>query len=77
MIDPSGVYWVRRRERERASLFSSIIQGYFGCAIGKGKQAAKTEIEKLKVIKAFVNDLNFLQLEELTCREAIKEAAKM
>ena len=40
------------------------LQGYFGCAIGKGKQQAKTEIEKLK-------------LSELTCREAIKEVARM
>ena len=29
-------------------LFS--LQGYHGCAIGKAKQNAKTEIEKLKVI---------------------------
>ena len=27
------------------------MQGYHGCAIGKAKQAAKTEIEKLKVMK--------------------------
>lgn len=26
-----------------------FVQGYHGCAIGKGKQSAKTEIEKLKV----------------------------
>ena len=26
-----------------------ICQGYFGCAVGKGKQEAKTEIEKLNV----------------------------
>ena len=25
------------------------VQGYYGCAVGKAKQAAKTEIEKLKV----------------------------
>jgi len=25
------------------------LQGYYGCAVGKAKQAAKTEIEKLKV----------------------------
>ncbi|XP_003391602.2 PREDICTED: proteasome subunit alpha type-3-like [Amphimedon queenslandica] len=43
---------------------SGVYWGYFGCAIGKGKQAAKTEIEKLK-------------LQELTCREAINEAAKI
>ena len=26
-----------------------VLQGYYGCAIGKAKQNAKTEIEKLKV----------------------------
>lgn len=26
-----------------------MLQGYWGCAIGKAKQAAKTEIEKLQV----------------------------
>lgn len=41
-----------------------IVQGYYGCAIGKAKASAKTEIEKLK-------------LSEMTCREAIKHAARM
>ena len=41
-----------------------IRQGYRGCAIGKGRQLAKTEIEKLK-------------LEEMTCREAVDEAARI
>lgn len=26
-----------------------FLQGYWGCAVGKAKQAAKTEIEKLQV----------------------------
>lgn len=26
-----------------------LFQGYWGCAIGKARQAAKTEIEKLQV----------------------------
>jgi 20S proteasome subunit alpha 7 len=38
--------------------------GYLGVGIGKAKQAAKTEIEKLK-------------LGELTCEQLIKEAAKI
>eukprot|EP00695_Tsukubamonas_globosa_P004026 TRINITY_DN982_c0_g1_i1.p1 TRINITY_DN982_c0_g1~~TRINITY_DN982_c0_g1_i1.p1 ORF type:complete len:271 (-),score=115.71 TRINITY_DN982_c0_g1_i1:45-800(-) len=38
--------------------------GYHGIAIGKARQAAKTEIEKLK-------------LSELTCRQAVIEIAKM
>ncbi|KAI9090511.1 nucleophile aminohydrolase [Phlyctochytrium arcticum] len=43
---------------------SGVYYGFFGCAIGKGRQVAKTEIEKLK-------------LTELTCREAVKEAARI
>jgi 20S proteasome subunit alpha 7 len=43
---------------------SGVYWGYVGCAVGKAKQAAKTEIEKLKT-------------DELTCHEAVKEAAKM
>jgi len=43
---------------------SGLSYGYFGCAIGKAKQAAKTEIEKLK-------------LKDMTCKELLKEAAKI
>ncbi|CAN1253229.1 Proteasome subunit alpha type-3 [Linum perenne] len=43
---------------------SGISHRYFGAAIGKGKQAAKTEIEKLK-------------LSEMTCREGVLEVAKI
>lgn len=43
---------------------SGVYWGYRGCAIGKGRTLAKTEIEKLK-------------LEEMTCREAINEAARI
>jgi len=43
---------------------SGVYWGYRGCAIGKGRQLAKTEIEKLK-------------LEEMTCREAVDEAARI
>ncbi|RUS23847.1 nucleophile aminohydrolase, partial [Jimgerdemannia flammicorona] len=43
---------------------SGVYWGYHGCAVGKGKQVAKTEIEKLK-------------LSEMTVREAVKEAARM
>lgn len=39
-------------------------QGYRGCAIGKGRQLAKTEIEKL-------------DLENLTCKEVLASAATM
>lgn len=40
------------------------MQGYHGAAIGKGRQLAKTELEKLK-------------LTELTTRQAVLEAARM
>ncbi|RXN19249.1 proteasome subunit alpha type-3 [Labeo rohita] len=56
--------------REEASNFRSNyghdipLKGYWGCAIGKAKQAAKTEIEKL-------------QMKDMTCRELVKEVAKI
>lgn len=40
------------------------MQGYNGAAVGKGRQLAKTELEKLK-------------LAELSTREAVIEAARM
>lgn len=43
---------------------SGISYGYYGCAAGKAKQNAKTEIEKLK-------------LENMTMKEAVKEVAKI
>lgn len=43
---------------------SGLSYRYFGCALGKGRMSAKTEIEKLK-------------LSEMTCRQALKEIAKI
>ncbi|XP_063538765.1 proteasome subunit alpha type-3 [Cydia strobilella] len=43
---------------------SGVSFSYFGCAVGKAKQAAKTEIEKLK-------------LADLTVKELVKEAARI
>eukprot|EP01089_Gocevia_fonbrunei_P000083 TRINITY_DN1006_c0_g1_i1.p1 TRINITY_DN1006_c0_g1~~TRINITY_DN1006_c0_g1_i1.p1 ORF type:complete len:251 (+),score=58.16 TRINITY_DN1006_c0_g1_i1:291-1043(+) len=43
---------------------SGISYGYYGCAIGKGARAAKTELEKL-------------DLENMTAREAAIEAARI
>lgn len=40
------------------------VQRFFGTAVGKGRQGAKNEIEKLK-------------LEEMSCREGIQAVAKM
>uniref|UniRef100_F7EMD2 Proteasome subunit alpha type-3 n=1 Tax=Callithrix jacchus TaxID=9483 RepID=F7EMD2_CALJA len=43
---------------------SGVSYSYWGCAIGKARQAAKTEIEKL-------------QMKEMTCRDIVKEVAKI
>ncbi|KAF8317031.1 20S proteasome subunit [Cantharellus anzutake] len=43
---------------------SGIYHGYHGAAVGKGRQLAKTELEKLK-------------LSEMTIREAVIEAARI
>lgn len=43
---------------------SGVPLGYNGCAIGKAKQAAKTEIEKLK-------------FDNISCTDGCKEAAKI
>ncbi len=43
---------------------SGVYYGYWGCAIGKARQAAKSEIEKLKFA-------------ELGARDAVKEAARI
>jgi 20S proteasome subunit alpha 7 len=43
---------------------SGLSWGYFGCAAGKAAAAARTQIEKL-------------DLKNLTCKEAVVEAAKM
>ncbi|KAK7061568.1 proteasome subunit alpha type [Favolaschia claudopus] len=43
---------------------SGVFYGYHGAAVGKGRQLAKTELEKLK-------------LSELTAREAVIEAARI
>ena len=41
-----------------------LVQRFFGAAVGKGRQGAKTDIERL-------------DLKELTCKQGIKEIAKM
>ena len=43
---------------------SGITYGYWGCAAGKAKQSAKTEIEKMT-------------LKDMSCKDLIKEAAKI
>jgi 20S proteasome subunit alpha 7 len=43
---------------------SGVYNGYLGCAVGKAKQAAKTEMEKIK-------------FSDMSCAELLKEAAKI
>eukprot|EP00003_Mantamonas_plastica_P008586 TRINITY_DN1760_c1_g1_i2.p1 TRINITY_DN1760_c1_g1~~TRINITY_DN1760_c1_g1_i2.p1 ORF type:complete len:204 (+),score=80.99 TRINITY_DN1760_c1_g1_i2:252-863(+) len=43
---------------------SGVSYGYFACAIGKAKSAAKAELEKL-------------DFESITCEEAVKQVAKI
>lgn len=43
---------------------SGVSHGYWGCAIGKAKQGAKTEIEKIK-------------MKDMSIKDLIKEAAKI
>ena len=62
MIEPSGVAYVCFILCWGSKLI--FCKGYFACAIGKGRQAAKTELEKLK-------------LQELTCIQAVNEIARM
>lgn len=45
---------------------SGVYWGYNGCAIGKGRQLAKTEIEKLSLGK-----------DGMTVKEAVQHAANM
>jgi hypothetical protein len=43
---------------------SGVALRYFGTAVGKARQSCKNEIEKIK-------------FDQITCREAVGEAAKM
>lgn len=47
---------------------SGLYYRYYGCAAGKGAQAAKTELEKI---------ISKSSEQGLTCREAIKELSNM
>ena len=55
MIEPSGVSWVGglgiscSLDGHTHTHTHTHTQGYSGCAVGKAKQAAKTELEKVKV----------------------------
>lgn len=62
MIEPSGISYVIINLN--IFFLKKNLQGYYAIAVGKAKQAAKGELEKLK-------------LSEMTCRQAIEEVAKM
>lgn len=49
MVEPSGLYWVSGANTSfhRVSIDADFFQGYYGAATGKGRQAAKAELEKL------------------------------
>lgn len=43
---------------------AGVAHRYYGTAVGKGRQSVKTEIERLK-------------FDQLTCRQAVVECAKV
>eukprot|EP01104_Vermistella_antarctica_P020263 TRINITY_DN8606_c0_g1_i1.p1 TRINITY_DN8606_c0_g1~~TRINITY_DN8606_c0_g1_i1.p1 ORF type:complete len:285 (+),score=66.17 TRINITY_DN8606_c0_g1_i1:79-855(+) len=68
-VRPFGVSVViAGTDRKGPQLFkvdpSGVFYGYFGCAAGKGKQAAQGELEKL-------------DLKSMTCAQAVTEIAKV
>ena len=72
MIEPSGLYWVSHcppphaRILGRMSLTDPLKQGYYGAATGKGRQTAKSELEKLD-----------LASNTLSLHDGVKEAARI
>lgn len=71
MIEPSGLYWVCGPLIE--SVLSTLndivlthVQGYYGAATGKGRQAAKAELEKLDLASG-----------NLSLEQGVKEAARI
>jgi 20S proteasome subunit alpha 7 len=65
MIEPSGLYWVSFGISLRLR-YLIHVQGYYGAATGKGRQAAKAELEKLDLASG-----------NLTLEEGVKEAARI
>lgn len=45
-------------------VFLGVAHRFYGTAVGKGRQSVKTEIERLK-------------FDQLTCRQAVVECAKV
>ena len=65
MIEPSGLYWVGDF-REICDACADFLQGYYGAATGKGRQSAKSELEKLDLAAG-----------NLTLEQGVKEAARI
>ncbi|EAU31667.1 proteasome component C1 [Aspergillus terreus NIH2624] len=65
MIEPSGLYWVGDVP-SRVWAHAYGFQGYYGAATGKGRQAAKAELEKLDLASG-----------SLSLTEGVKEAARI
>jgi 20S proteasome subunit alpha 7 len=65
MIEPSGLYWVRIL-LPRYGHVTNSSQGYYGAATGKGRQAAKAELERLD-----------LSAGGLSLYDGVKEAARI
>lgn len=70
MIEPSGLYWVCRDLRPCVYIglkrANKNLQGYYGAATGKGRQAAKAELEKLDLSSG-----------NLSLQDGVKEAARI
>ena len=75
MIEPSGLYWVSYSPGVLFHGYDSYggiyanscdVQGYYGAATGKGRQAAKAELEKLDLSSG-----------KLSLMEGVKEAARI
>lgn len=66
MIEPSGLYWVREATAPSIFCGTNWIQGYYGAATGKGRQIAKSELEKLNLAEG-----------NLSLQDGVKEAARI
>jgi 20S proteasome subunit alpha 7 len=69
MIEPSGLYWVcfaSPTTTHAGRTISHNEQGYYGAATGKGRQSAKSELEKLDLASG-----------SLTLEQGVKEAARI
>lgn len=69
MIEPSGLYWVRivfSSPKNGLGTKKLCLKGYYGAATGKGRQLAKSELEKLDLASG-----------SLSLEAGVKEAARI